>query len=441
VTRVESWRFFEPPPTGGNPDYTFVANRLRVRGTARWSSVDAEASLQYVQFGNLPDEASGPGPLGTGALYYAHSGRTDSRGAYVRTLFARLHLPKNVTVQIGRFPYSSGGESPSGEPKIEAVKRARIEARLIGEFEWSLFQRTFDGVRGDLDRKRWHVSGSWFSPTQGGFEDAAGGRMAGVKVGSASFALRPSVAVRSTEIGAFLATYHDTRHVTGRPDNTGLTATRANVAITTFGATAVGARAAGNGEADWLVWFAGQTGSWYSQDHRAWSLALEGGYQWKTSWQPWMRAGFLHASGDVDPTDNRHGTFFPMLPTVRKYAFTTAYAPMNLDDSFVEVAVRPISRLTTRIDVRHLWLAEAADLWYSGSGATQQRGAIFGYAGRRSGASSNLGTVIEGAADLSLGRHWSLNGFAGAVRGAEVVKASFDGNWLRFLYLESVVQF
>jgi hypothetical protein len=441
TSRVESWSFFDPPPTGGDPDYSFVANRLQIGISASWPRVDAGASVQYVQFGGLPTRASGPGPLGTGAIYYDHSGRTDSHGVYLRTLFARARLPGGVIVQAGRFAYQSGAESPSGRPKVEAVKRARLDSRLIGEFEWSLYQRSFDGVRADVDRERWHLSGAWFSPTQGGFEEAAGDRLSGVKVASAVLGLRPSVVVNATDLNFFALRYDDDRPVTTRPDNTGLQADRAAVGVTTLGATAIGSASTEHGEIDWFAWFAGQTGSWYSQRHRAWSLAVEGGHQWKTPWQPWVRAGFLQASGDADPGDDRHGTFFPLLPTVRKYAFTASYAPMNLRDLFVELITRPHARVSARVDARRLRLARATDLWYSGSGATQQRGAVFGYAGRRSGGAVSLGTVLETAATVTLNRHWSVNGFLGTIKGGRVVQSLFAGDWLRFGYLESVIQF
>jgi hypothetical protein len=441
TSRFEAWSFFQPPPTGGDPDYGFIANRLRLTATGSWPGIELAASAQYVQFGNLPVSATGPGALGTGALYYSHSGRTDPHGIYLRTALARIRAPAGIEIQAGRFPYQSGSESPSGRPKIEAVKRARIDSRLIGEFEWSIFQRTFDGVRGDVDRAAWHVSASWFTPTQGGFENDAGARMPGVDLSNALFTLRPSVALPATDLSVFVVGYRDDRQVSARPDNTGLGADRADVAITTFGASAVGSATAERGEVDWLVWFAGQTGSWYAQSHRAWSLALEGGYQWKSLWQPWVRAGHLHASGDADPADDRHHTFFPLLPTVRKYAFTTAYATMNLNDAFVELILRPSSTLTLRADVHRLWLAKAADLWYSGSGATQQSGSFFGYAGRRSGNVTGLGTVLEGATDVSIGPHWSVNGFIGVIHGGPVVASSFADTWLRFAYFENVIRF
>jgi len=35
----------------------------------------------------------------------------------------------------------------------------------------------------------------------------------------------------------------------------------------------------------------------------------------KTLWKPWFRAGVAYGSGDNDPKDGKHGTFFQILPT------------------------------------------------------------------------------------------------------------------------------
>lgn len=137
-TRLEMWRFFDPPPDGGNSKYAYLANRLRI-GIARVSPrYEATAALQYVQFGGLPSDAVGPGPLGLGAVYYAHAGRRDSHQIYLRYLNLRVRdvLP-GVSVQVGRMPYASGLEAASGNPRIEALKRMRVADRLVGEFGWS----------------------------------------------------------------------------------------------------------------------------------------------------------------------------------------------------------------------------------------------------------------------------------------------------------------
>jgi len=169
-------------------------------------------------------------------------------------------------------------------------------------------------------------------------------------------------------------------------------------------------------------------------------VAIEGGYQWtKAPWRPWLRAGLFHASGDDDPADDSHGTFFPLLPTVRRFSQTTAYGTMNLRDVFVQVQARPRPTLGLRLDLRRLDLASAADLWYAGSGATLARGAVFGYAGRRSNGSTRLGTAVEASADYAFTPRVSMNVFAGGLRGGPVVTGTFAGDTLWFAYAETVV--
>lgn len=442
-TRAEYWRFFEPPPGGGDPTYGDVANRLQIRLRRASRRYDLLVAFQYVQFGGLPTNASGPGPLGVGALYFDHSGRRASRQLYLRYLAVGLkELAPGVAVQIGRMGYTSGAEASSGEAKIEAVKRQRVDSRLLGEFEWSLYQRSFDGVRVDWDRPAWHATAAAFRPTQGGFEDAAGVTIDDIAVVAATWSFCPDRPLPRTDWQLFAFRYDDRRRVTARPDNMGRTASRADVHITTVGTTLVGAYPQGAGEADVLVWLAAQTGSWYELAHRAYAVALEAGYQWtKARGRPWVRAGWLRASGDEDPVDRRHGTFFQMLPTVRKYSLSATYSQMNLVDVFAQAWVTPHPRATARLDLHQVRLATAADRWYSGSGATQEEGALFGYAGRPSRGASTLGTVTEGSVDVRLTRRWSVNGYLGVIRGGEVVRRTFAGRWLVFAYLENVLQF
>jgi hypothetical protein len=155
-TRAELWSFFEPPPGGGDNDYAYMANRLQLGFRRVAPRLDLTAALQYVQFVGLPADAVGPGPLGLGAVYFAHAGRSESHQVYLRYLNLRLkNLFGSVTLQAGRMPYSSGAESASGVPKIALVKRQRVDARLVGEFEWSIYQRAYDGIRADMTRTRW----------------------------------------------------------------------------------------------------------------------------------------------------------------------------------------------------------------------------------------------------------------------------------------------
>nr|MBA2305605.1 hypothetical protein [Acidobacteriota bacterium] len=175
LARVEAWSFFEPRPPGGDPDYTFLGNRLRLEAQGRWPKAEVTFAAQHVGFLGLPAQASGPGPLGTGALYFDQGGRrTSPQQLYLRDLNVRLpNMRPCVDLQIGRMAYASGAEAPSGVPKIESVKRQRLDSRLVGEFEWPLYQRGY-GVRLDLTRPRWKTTGVVLMPTQGGFARVAG---------------------------------------------------------------------------------------------------------------------------------------------------------------------------------------------------------------------------------------------------------------------------
>ena len=441
-TRVEIWRFFQPNAGGGDPDYTHIANRLQAGYERRARKYDVTGVVQYVQFGNLPTNAVGPGPLGSGALYYQQSGATNSNQVYLRYLNLRLKefLP-GVTAQVGRFGYTSGAESPSGDAAIESVKRQRLDSRLLGEFEWALYQRGFDGGRLDVDRPVWHATAAVFKPTQGGFEESAGVEIQRITVYTGAVSVKPSSPVRRTDWQIFANRYDDTRDVQARPDNTSRTASAVDVHINTFGASVAGVYPIGPGRMDVVGWFAAQTGDWYGQSHRAVGAAAEAGYQWTNApGRLWLRGGWFHGSGDANPTDDHHNTFFPVLPTIRKYSLSTVYSLMNLDDAFAQALAFPTAKLNLRIDLHHLTLAEGADRWYSGSGANAATGNSFGYAGRVSNGATSLGTMLEGSADRTITKQWSINAYAGVMHGGAVVRGLFAGDWLTFIYFENVLR-
>jgi hypothetical protein len=128
-----------------------------------------------------------------------------------------------------------------------------------------------------------------------------------------------------------------------------------------------------------------------------------------------------------------------MLPTARRYALSAVYTQMNLRDMFVQAVLRPSGQLTIRTDLHWLDLVEAADRWYFGSGVTQRRGTGFGYGTRSSSGEIALATALEGAADYVINPHWSINGYAGWLRGGDVVGRLFADRHLRFAYIENIL--
>lgn len=167
-----------------------------------------------------------------------------------------------------------------------------------------------------------------------------------------------------------------------------------------------------------------------TQKHRANAIAIEAGYQPKSSGlKPWFRAGYFRSSGDGDAGDNRHRTFFNVLPTPRIYARTPFFNQMNNEDLFVSAILRPVRGRLSNIN----------DLWYSGGGAFSDVG--FGYTGRPSNGKRNLGNLFDLSADHNLSPTQSLGAYIGHVAGSDVARGIYSSGSLSFAYLEITHKF
>ena len=82
-------------------------------------------------------------------------------------------------------------------------------------------------------------------------------------------------------------------------------------------------------------------------------------------------------SGDGNPNDITHGTFFQVLPTPRPFARFPFFNMMNNEDAFGMLILRPHNGLTVSSEFHSLRLANAKDAWYIGGGVYQPW--IFGY--------------------------------------------------------------
>ena len=104
---------------------------------------------------------------------------------------------------------------------------------------------------------------------------------------------------------------------------------------------------------------------------------------------------------------------------------TPFYTEANLKDVFVQLMLKPTAQTTARFDAHLLNLASARDLWYAGSGATQNQGAIQGFAGRPGGGGSHLGTLVDLGLDHQLDSNQKLSFYAGHVFGGDVPAANY----------------
>src|SRR5207244_1230321 len=122
------------------------------------------------------------------------------------------------------------------------------------------------------------------------------------------------------------------------------------------------------GTFDVVLWAAAQTGRWGVQRHLAGAFDLEAGVQPKIAprLKPWLRGGYYWGSGDGNPGDDKHGTFFQVLPTPRPFARFPFFNMMNNEDAFGVLILRPFDKLTISTEFHSLRLANASDGWYIG---------------------------------------------------------------------------
>lgn len=455
--RAERWSWFDPgsrAPTF-EPIYGFLAARSHlVARLANHAWLDAVADVQNTSWLGLPDRAGAPPPqgdLGLGATYFApHRKRNDTRAfLHQGYLSLRARGRPATYLRIGRFEYLDGLETVPAEPTLAWVKRNRAAARLVGTFAFSHVGRSFDGVTAALDRPGLNLTGVAGRPRQGGFELDGMTRIDRVDLAGVALTLKPVKSDRGArDARLFYLYYGDRRTPAGQQvvkvDNRPLAARQQDadpIAISQWGGHFIQQTAAGPGIVDLFGWGVIQRGQWGVLDHRAWAFAAELGHQWPAApGRPWLRVGYQRSSGDRDPGDDRHETFFQTLPTVRQYALFPFYNLMNTEDRFAQVILRSRGgQVTVRVDGRALRLSEPADLWYVGSGAGQAERA-FGFGGRPSGGQRALGTALETAVSWDVNRRLNLNGFAGWVSGGDVVRGLYDGRTGSFVYLEALVR-
>lgn len=435
-TEVVDW--FDPGTPGVDESYTFFANVIRFGAVAQRESVTVTVEGQEVQLFDLPTDAPGLGP---GAVYYANTRQSTQREVHLRrgSLAWKVDPVPGLAVEGGRFFLNDGTETTPTDASLAWVKKARVSQRLIGAFDYTHVGRSFDGGVLKYDRKPWNLTFTGGLPTAGGFNISANNHIGDLYIlYAAATATEPAWLPRS-DLRLFWFYYADDRDVVA-VDNRPLAARQADgdaIDIHTIGANFAKIWSAGSGEIDVLGWVAGQTGSWQSQDHAAWALALEAGYRFvDLRGKPWLRLGWYRGSGDDDPDDGDHDTFFQGLPTARLYAQTPFYNMMNNQDLFVQAIVAPWEGGSLRVDYHRLWASEDRDLVYAGGGATLSE-PLFGYSGFAAGGHHDLANFVDVSLAQAITPRVQAAVYYGHAFGGSAVEAQFPGSdQLDYGYLE-----
>jgi hypothetical protein len=439
-SRVEAWDWFEA--SRGDNRYTYVGTLLRLSAAGRTHRNDYQVELAAPWLANLPTSSLAPPPqgaLGLGAIYRSANGGKEAN-VFLKQGFLRLRnlgSPANA-LRLGRFEFVDGLEGVSKDPTVLALKRDRVAHRLLGNFGWSHIGRSLDGLQFSRDVPHLNLTLLAARPTRGVF-DLHGWDELNTEVYYVA-ATHPHISQTNPgEERLFWLLYVDHRDavkVDNRPA-AARAADKQNLVIHTLGGHLIRTFPVGGGQSDLLLWGAGQFGDWGELKHHAGALAAEVGYQPKAMrLRPWLRGGVNWGSGDGNPVDRDHNTFFQVLPTPRIYARFPFYNQMNTTDWFASVILCPQSRWTVRTDYHNLRLTRRADLWYQGGGA-YQNSPSFGYVGRPSGGNSGLADMFDLSVDYTVSRRTSATLYAGWAAGGGVVESIYPaGKNASLVYLE-----
>jgi hypothetical protein len=438
-TRVDTWQWFAAPPEGNT--YGYVESLLRLGVSQRLHRWDWQLEIAQPSIIDAPGNAVSPvtaqGQLGLGGTYYASNVNSYSAAAFLKQGFVRLD-GDSKRLRVGRFEYIEGQETSPKNASVSWLQSNRIAHRLIGNFGFSNAQRSFDGIDGRYGTGAWDIAAMAGRADQGVFNMNGNPEL---NVDLQYLALTRTQLNGHILWRAFASGYHDGRTGLTKTDSRALAmraADHGNIRIGTYGGDLLASIPARKGNLDFLFWGAIQNGQWGSLSHTANAVAVEGGYQFsKASVAPWLRGGWFRSSGDNNATDNRHNTFFQMLPTPRIYARLPFYNLMNNTDEFVQVMDKPIKQLALRADVHWLQLTSAHDLWYQGGGAYDNK--VFGYAGRPANGSSSFSSVADISADWQATTNVALNFYYAYAQGKTVVTAIYPSNHnMQYGYVEFV---
>ncbi|MBI4905856.1 MAG: hypothetical protein HY820_19640 [Acidobacteria bacterium] len=448
--RAYGWDWFEA--STGTSNYAYSGNLLRLNLFEKRKGMDWGLDLAAPVLLGLPDNATAPAPqgaLGLGSNYYsANANSRNSAMVFAKQAFIRikgLGASDANTLQLGRFEFNDGTELIPRNATLAVLKRDRISQRLIGTFGFTDVGRSFDGAHYAFTRGATGFNVVAATPTRGVFQtDGWGWNRAAF--GYAAFTRDWGHGRHSADTRVFALEYGDWRNVL-KTDSRALAVRRgdlSNIRIETFGGHSIHAFTTKAGTLDAVVWGAAQTGKWGTQAHRAYSFDAEGGLQ--PAWsklkplKPWIRGGFTIGSGDSNPNDATHGTFFQVLPTPRPYARFPFFNMMNTEDRFAALILRPHAKVTVSSEFHALRLSNASDLWYAGGGVFQPW--TFGYIGRPTSGKRSLGNLYDTSVEFRATRQASFTAYYGRAQGLATMRQIYPkGKDAGFGYIELLYRF
>jgi hypothetical protein len=445
--RGEFVDWFQPPAGAPAPTYryNFLGNKFQLGLRVTREPYEIFAQFQDSTLANLPDDG-----VGVGSTYFANTRRTTQNGTILRNGWAstsRLFGVQGLFVKGGRQLYLDGTEAKAQSPTLKWLQQWRISQRLLGPFDYTHVGRSFDGGVVAYGGAAANATAFFFLPTFGGYDINANPQLnintAGVSLNLNEVPEAPSLLLENSIARLFWLFYDDNRDIVFL-DNRPLPVRQADrglpATIHTVGASFAHVEELGAGHADGMAYGFGQMGEWQSQQHSAWAYGVELGYRLDEVWAaPWTRIGINSGSGDQNPNDDKHQTFFQMLPTAWLYAQFPFFNMMNNQDVFAQWILDPDPMLTFRFDFHWLRVNSGADFAYFGGGATKND--FFGYGGQVANGRNELAYLLSFYATVRPLASLSFNAFYGHAFGQGVISQTYAGNDGNYGFLETVLAF
>jgi len=444
-SRAYVWDWFQTPAPYQN-QYAYSGNLLRLNFAEKSGAFDFDQEIVVPFLLDMPNSATAPAPqgaLGLGSNYFTANGnRQYSAMAFAKQLYTRYHINESNSIQVGRFEFNDATEIAPHNATLATLKRDRISQRLIGTFGFSDVGRSFDGLHYDFKQADQDFTFVAATPTRGVFQtDGWGWNRIGF--GYAAYTRDWGHGAHAADTRFFVIDYDDFRHIL-KTDNRPTAIRKGdteNIHIQTWGAHSIHAITTGAGTIDAIGWFAAQTGRWGTQTQLAAAFDVEAGFQPAIlkSVKPWLRGGYTYGSGDGNPNDKTHGTFFQILPTPRPYARFPFFNMMNTEDAFGAMILRPHPKVTISSEYHALRLTNVNDFWYAGGGAFQPW--TFGYTGRSTSGRRSLGNLYDTSVEYRASRHMTFTAYLGYTQGLAVMKQIYPaGKNGQFGYLEALLR-
>ena len=444
--RTEAWDFFEP--SKGQNVYDFDHSLLKIGIGQKFEAFEWLVEGAADAIFDLPPSAvqSAPlGQLGLGGTYFAsNGGARNTASGFLKQAYVGLKLPEKGHVRLGRFAFLDGAEFHPKDKTLATLINTRIAQRVIGDFSFSAVQRSFDGMQLGFDAGNSNFTFLGARPTEGVYQ-MRGMDELDINLFYGAFNLPITTKNNAGELRVFAIGYMDDRAGVLKTDNRSTavrTADKGQIRIGTYGIDYVHVLHTDHaGQFDVLGWGAFQNGGWGVQRQLAEAAVGEIGWQPPIPViNPWFSTGFSYGSGDSNPNDNIHGTFFQIMPTPRPYDRIPFYNMMNNEDFYGSAAFRLPHSFAVRSELHALRLSNAKDVWYGGGGAFQSN--TFGYTGRASGGARSLANVWDVSLDVPLRYGFSITTYYGYAWGKSLIEnISPAGPNAQFGYVETNFRF